>query len=145
LWALQEPMEHTKHSMKNNELDKIAAIEQAIAKKYGEETVQNPHANWDEDKEKDYIEQMKEFYKTKSLNERWQDKIDVNGIKVTKKLLNRESSRTCPICGTFPKRSMDDVCLLKFDCCNTCYTQYVEDREDRWLKGWRPQIKEDTK
>ena len=120
------------------ELDRIAAFEKAISQKYGKETIQNPRSQWDKEKEKDYIEQMKDFYKAKSLKEKWQDKINVNGIKATKKLLNRESLRTCPVCGKFPKESMDDVCLLKFDCCNRCYIQYVEGREDRWKEGWRP-------
>jgi hypothetical protein len=120
------------------ELDRIAAIEKAIAKKYGKETIQNPRSEWNEEKEKEYIEQMKDFYKAKSLKEKWKDKIEVNGVKATKKLLNRESLRTCLVCGNFPKKTMDDVCLLKFDCCNKCYVQYVEGREDRWKEGWRP-------
>ena len=124
--------------MKDKELNKIAAIEKAIAEKYGEEAVANPRSLWNEDKEKEYLEQMKEFYKTKSLRDKWEDKINVNGINTTKKLLNRESLRTCPVCGSFPKKTMDDVCLLKFDCCNSCYINYVEGREERWNTGWRP-------
>jgi|TARA_R110001583_G_scaffold61810_3_gene182306 hypothetical protein len=120
------------------ELDRLAAVEKAISQKYGKETIQNPRSEWSEEKEKEYIQQMKEFYKAKSLKERWKDKIDVNGIKATKKLLNRESLRTCSVCGKFPKKTMDDVCLLKFECCNKCYLQYVEGREDRWKEGWRP-------
>ena len=120
------------------ELDRLAAVEKAISQKYGKETIQNPRSEWNEEKEKEYIEQMKAFYKAKSLKEKWEDKIDVNGVKATKKLLNRESLRTCLVCGNFPKKTMDDVCLLKFDCCNKCYVQYVEGREDRWKKGWRP-------
>ena len=127
--------------MKNKntqELDRLAAVEKAISQKYGKEAIQNPRSEWSEEKEKEYIEQMKDFYKAKSLKEKWKDKIDVNGIKATKKLLNRESLRTCPVCGKFPKKTMDDVCLLKFECCNKCYLQYVEGREDRWKEGWRP-------
>lgn len=124
--------------MKNKDLNKIAAIEKAIAEKYGEETVMHPHASWDEEKEKEYLQQMKKLYRKTKKNETWQDKVEVNGIKVTKKLLNRESLKTCPVCGNFPKKSMDDVCLIKFDCCNSCYIKYVEDREERWLNGWRP-------
>ena len=120
------------------ELDGLAAVEKAISQKYGKETIQNPRSEWSEEKEKEYIQQMKEFYKAKSLKERWKDKIDVNGIKATKKLLNRESLRTCSVCGKFPKKTMDDVCLLKFECCSKCYLQYVEGREDRWKEGWRP-------
>jgi hypothetical protein len=117
--------------------DRIAAVEQAISKKYGEETVQNPKANWDETKEKEYLEQSKEFYQKSYKNQEQQEKVDINGIKVSKKLLNLPSLKNCPVCGSFPKKSLDDVCLVKFECCNKCYIQYVEGREERWLKGRR--------
>jgi len=122
--------------------NKIAAIEKAIAEKYGKETVQNPKGNWNEDKEKEYLQQSKEFYKKQYKNDEWQEKVNVNGIKISKKLLNRESLKSCPVCGNFPRKSMDDVCLVKFECCAQCYVQYVEDREERWLKGWRPKSNE---
>ena len=124
--------------MSNKEPEEIAAIEQAIAKKYGEEAIINPRSSWDEERERDYLKQIKELHSKVKRNEERQEKIDINGIKVSKKLLNRESLRSCPICGSFPKKSMDDVCLIKFDCCSKCHLQYVEGREERWLKGWRP-------
>ena len=119
-------------------LNKIAAVEKAISQKYGEETIQNPKANWDEAKEKEYLKQSREFYQKSYQKEESQEKVDINGVKVSKKLLNRESLRRCSVCGSYPKKSMDDVCLTKFDCCNKCYIQYVEGREERWLEGWRP-------
>ena len=122
----------------SKDYDKIAAIEKAIIERYGKEAVQNPKANWDENKEKDYLNQSKQFYKKQNKIGEWQEKVDVNGIKISKKLLNRESLKSCHVCGSFPKKSMDDVCLVKFECCSNCYIQYVEDREERWLKGWRP-------
>ena len=124
--------------MTNKDLNYIASVEKAIKDKYGDEAIQNPMSNWDEEKEKQYLEQMRELYNKSTKNKEWKDKVDVNGIKVTKKLLNRESLKCCPVCGSFPKKSMDDVCLVKFDCCNNCYIKYVEGREDRWLTGWRP-------
>ena len=124
--------------MKDKDPNRIAAIEKAIAEKYGGDAIQNPKANWDEEKEKEYLQQMKEFYEKNQKNNQTQDKINVNGIKVSKKLLNRDSLKCCAVCDSFAKKSMDDVCLVKFDCCYSCYIQYVEDREERWLKGWRP-------
>ena len=124
--------------MTEKDWDTLAAFEKAIAEKYGAEAIQNPKANWDETKEEEYLQQMREFYQKIQHNEAWQEKIDVNGIKISKKLLNRESLKCCPICDSFARRSMDDVCLVKFDCCHKCYIQFVEDREERWLKGWRP-------
>ena len=87
---------------------------------------------------------MSQMYAKIKRNEEQQEKIDINGIKVTKKLLNRESLKSCPVCGSFPKKSMDDVCMVKFDCCNICYIKYVEDREERWKLGWRPNLKKDN-
>ena len=118
--------------------DKIAAIEKVIKEKYGEDAIANPKAFWDEEKEKDYLQQMKEFYAKTSKNSEWEDKIDVNGIKVSKKLLNKESERSCPVCNTYSFKSNDDVYMTKFDCCEKCYIQWIEGREDRWKKGWRP-------
>ena len=135
--ALRHHMEHIRRLMSKN-FDKIAAVEKAITERYGEDTIQNPRANWDDEKEKEYLEQMKEFYKKIKKNEESQEKIDINGIKVSKKLLNRESLKSCPVCGAFPKKSMDDVCIVKFGCCNKCYDQYIEGREERWQNGWRP-------
>ena len=124
--------------MSKKDYDQIAAIEKAISEKYGTDAIQNPRANWDETKEKEYLTQMKEHYESRHKNEQWQEKVDVNGIKISKKLLTRESLNNCPVCGSFPRKTMDDVCLVKFECCSKCYIQYVEGREERWLKGWRP-------
>ena len=129
----------------NKNYDQIAAIEKAIAEKYDDEAVSNPRANWSDKREKEYLEQMQELYSKQKKNDHSQEKIDINGIKVSKKLLNREQLRSCPVCGRFPKKSLDDVCLLKFDCCNDCYINYVEGREHRWESGWRPNENKQTK
>ena len=130
-------MEHIECLMSKN-YDQIAAVEKAISEKYGDEAIQNPRANWDEKKEKQYLEQMKALYQKTKRNDETSEKIDVNGIKVSKKLLNREPIQSCPVCGQFPKKSMDNVCLVKFECCHGCYIKFVEGREERWSKGWRP-------
>ena len=56
-------MEHIEHSMKDKNLNQIAAVEKAIAEKYGAEAIANPRADWDEEKEKEYLSQMKELHK----------------------------------------------------------------------------------
>ena len=124
--------------MSNKDYNKIVAIEKAIKEKYDEESIVNPKSNWDEKKEKEYLKQLKLIHKEKVRKKEYEEKIDVNGVKISKKLLNRESLKNCPVCGAFSKSVLDDVSLIKFECCNTCYIKYVEDREERWLKGWRP-------
>ena len=122
----------------STDYDHIAAVEKAIAEKYGSEAVENPRSKWDEEKEKEYLQQMQELYSKQKKNEESKEKIEINGIKVSKKLLNREQLRSCPVCGRFPRKSLDDVCLIKYDCCNKCYIQYIDGREQRWKEGWRP-------
>ena len=124
--------------MSEKDFDHIARVEKAIAEKYGDKAVSNPKANWNEKREKEYLKQMRELYSKQKKSEDHKQKIDINGIKVSKKLLNREHLRSCPVCGRFPKKSLDDVCLIKFDCCSKCYIDYVQDREQRWEEGWRP-------
>ena len=45
--------------MSDKNYNKIVAIEKAIKEKYGEDAIVNPRADWDEDKEKQYLQQWK--------------------------------------------------------------------------------------
>ena len=99
--ARPQPTERIGHSMKDKDLNQIAAVEKAIAEKYGAEAIVNPKSKWNELKEKEYLSQMREFYQKIKKNEEHEEKIDINGIKVSKKLLNRESLTSCIVCGTF--------------------------------------------
>ena len=117
------------------DLDYIARLERAISRKYGPEAILNPMTNWSEDKEKHYIEQLKSLDKKETYSE----KVEIDGVLVPKKLINRETKRVCPVCKTYSFKIEDDMYMAKYDCCVECYIQYVEDREDRWEQGWRPQ------
>ncbi len=110
-------------------------VEQAIAKKYGEDTVQHPKKDWDDDKEKKYLSQLRELY---TVSEQTPQEVEIDGVLISKKLITRESKRSCPVCNTYSFKSNDDVYMSKFNCCEKCYIQWVEGREDRWKKGWRP-------
>jgi hypothetical protein len=119
----------------------IAAVEQAIAKKYGSETIQNPKSNWTPEKEKDYLKQQEAAKEAKQELDTKTEKVEVDGVLVAKKLLNKDSRRSCPVCKQYSFKSQDDVYMTKFDCCFDCYIQWVEGREERWKKGWRPDNK----
>jgi len=119
--------------------NRIARIEQAIAKKYGHETVENPRTHWNDEKEEEYKEQLKKLTEKESKYEESQEKIEVDGVLMSKKLLTRESTRRdCPVCETFSFNLKDDTYMNKYDCCYNCYIQWVEGREERWTTGWRP-------
>ena len=81
---------------------------------------------------------MKELYDKFNQHEEASEKILHNGLKVSKKLFNREALQNCSVCNRFSKSSMDDVCFIKYSACYSCYVKYIIDREQRWLNGWRP-------
>ena len=124
--------------MSEKDLNYIAALEKAIKKKYGDEAIQNPASFWDEKKEKEYLEQLNEFVAKQKKSEETSELKNVNGVLISQKLLIKEGKLNCPVCSGPIKKVNDDVYMAKFECCEKCYIQYVIDREDRWLKGWRP-------
>ena len=110
--------------------DKLIKIEKAIEEQFGEETIQNPKANWNQEKEKEYLEQIKKI----SKSEKSKEKIEVEGDLIPKKLFIKKSERTCPQCKVYSFELKDDLYMTKFKCCFKCYVQYVEGREEKWLK-----------
>ena len=119
--------------------NRVARIEKAIAKKYGHEAVENPRKYWNEEKEKSYQDQIKKLAEKERAFEESEEKIEVDGILISKKLLTRETiRRDCPVCDTFSFNLKDDAYMMKYDCCYKCFIQWVDGREERWETGWRP-------
>ena len=118
------------------DLNQIAKIEKAMSKKFGKESIVNPKSGWDDEKEKEYLEELKEFYSEQSKQD--EDKINEDGFFIPRSLINKEINRVCPVCETYSFSGEDDLYMNKFECCKKCYIQWVENREERWFKGWRP-------
>ena len=106
----------------------LIKVEKAIQEKYGDETIQNPKSTWNDEKEKEYLQQIKKIAKS----ERQKEKIEVDGVLMPKKLFRKESKRTCPRCKVYSFSMRDDLYMAKFKCCWKCYIEHVEGREDRW-------------
>jgi len=113
--------------VKDNGID-IIHYEKAIAEKYGDEAVQNPRANWTPEKEKEYLEQLKEVAKKEREIEGKLDMVEHNGVLLSKKLLNRRESRCCPVCEVYSFSSKDDLYMNKYKCCFNCYLIKYADR-----------------
>ena len=122
----------------------VARVEKAISKKYGYDAIQNPRANWNDEKEEEYKKQLQKMLEKEDRFREKHEKIEVDGVFVNKKLLTREHNRKCPVCDSYSFSMQDDVYMTKFECCKSCYIRWVEDREERWETGWRP-TKEKTK
>tara|TARA_R110002012_G_scaffold46581_1_gene122990 strand:+ start:4775 stop:5158 length:384 start_codon:yes stop_codon:yes gene_type:complete len=118
--------------------DYVAKLEQAISAKYGEEAINNPQRFWNEEKEKEYVEQSLETRKKFAKSIADDDRVEQDGFLINKKLLNRDHNRTCPVCSTYSFHPRDDLYMNKFEACHTCYIQYITGREERWKTGWRP-------
>ncbi len=117
----------------------VVRVEKAIAEKYGKETIQNPRQNWNPEKEEEYKKQLSEFLERNKATKTAREKVEINGVLISKKLLNKETNRTCPVCSKYSFAFEDDIYMNKYECCFSCFIQYVEGREERWLTGWRPE------
>lgn len=121
----------------NKKLNQIAKLEKAIKERWGDETIKTPQSAWDEDKEKEYKEQQKEFAQKIQTNKS-EILEEQKGFFITKRLLNKESKSKCLTCSSQIKTLKDETCKTKWDTCFKCYIQWIEGREERWKKGWRP-------
>lgn len=111
-------------------IDVIDALEKSIKEKYGKEAVTNPKSLWNEEKEKEYLQQLKELYKNKPPDDHMEN---INGVLLPSKLLIRdENNRNCVSCKIYSFDRRDDLYMNKFQCCFKCYIMHVEGREDKW-------------
>ena len=122
------------------DLNYIAKLERAISKKYGEEAIQNPKSTWDPEKEKEYLRQLKEI-ESEGSHLRC-EKVEIQGFLAEKKLLNKETDRICDVCSTYSFDMKDDIYMIKYGACFKCYIKHIENRHERWQKGWRPNEQE---
>ena len=125
--------------MKSKDYNYIARLEKAIKKKYGDDAIQNPAKFWNEEKEKDYLDQDKQNVTKEKTNETASGFDNVDGILISRKLINKEPILNCPVCSVKLKTIEDDIYITKYECCEKCYIYHVEGREERWIKGWRPE------
>ena len=122
----------------SEDYNKIAKLEQEIKKKYGADAIKNPLSSWDQSKEKEYIDQIKEV-SSREKSQGSTEKEYYNGFLMDKKLFNRDNKTDCPVCGQYSFSVRNDVYLNKWDCCRGCFIRWVEGREERWKTGWRPE------
>ena len=116
----------------------IAAVEKAISEKYGKDTVQDFRSEWEPDKEKEYLEQIKIRRQRQQKSKSVTDTHLQGDVVIKKKTRNENIKRTCPVCKTYSFSPKDDLYMNRFKCCFRCYIEFVEYREEKWLSGKRP-------
>lgn len=124
--------------MKNKDYDYIAAVEKAIVQKYGKETVQDFRSQWEEGREKSYLEQLK-TRREKGYKKQHKEVVTVcEDTIIHQRPIQASGDRTCPVCKTYSFSAKDDLYMNRFKSCYRCYIDFIEDREERWNEGWRP-------
>ena len=49
--------------------------------------------------------------------------------------------KDCPVCKLTFRDSEDVKSFKEWKCCTDCRDSYAYHNKDKWLKGWRPKIK----
>ena len=111
----------------------ILNVENEIKKKYGEKAIQNPKASWTIEKEKEYLQHLKELFHDE-IKIQESDVININGISFDSKLFKVENSKVCLICKCYSFNRNDDIYLIKYMTCFKCFIERVEGREDKWIQ-----------
>jgi hypothetical protein len=112
------------------DLNYIQALEKAVKEKYGDLATQNPKQFWDEVKEKQFIEQQKEFISKTYSHQELREKVEVDGVLLPKKLINKNNNSVCSICNKYSFEKRDDLYLNKFKACYRCYLCKLEDKKN---------------
>ena len=116
----------------------IAAVEKAITEKYGKDTVKDFRNEWEEQKEKEYLSQLKEMRIKRDKYSTKKDEVIVGDVKITKRRTRQKDDRTCPVCKTYSFSQKDDLYMNRFKSCYLCYLDFIIGREKAWKSGERP-------
>jgi hypothetical protein len=103
----------------------IAALENAIEGKYGEEAVLDPSSIWTPEKESVYLEQVRKVEKYyRQLP--YETLKDCGGFILKERLINKSGFKNCSYCGEPALKTHDDVYMTKFKSCLKCYILHIE-------------------
>jgi GTP cyclohydrolase I len=109
---------------KDIDYNHIAAVERAIAQKYGEEATRNPASYWTPEKEKEYLKQLKKVVDQDNIN-----KVSTeSGFLLDEKLVNISKISSCSKCSSRITTLNDKVYFSKLNVCEKCFILYYEGR-----------------
>lgn len=106
-------------------LNYLAKLGKKIADKYGEEAAANIRSEWDEEKEGEYLEQLKA--EAKKEREYYGQK-----AKTKERILITRKGVLCSVCGRLSLDPRDGAYKAIYECCRRCYLEHVQGEEDRW-------------
>lgn len=48
----------------------------------------------------------------------------------------------CPLCERIMNKSFDEEAYAKFQCCDSCASNWAYPNKEKWVEGWRPTSEE---
>ena len=84
--------------MKKNDPTYLAALEKAIKEKYGSNTIKDFRSSWEEEKEKQYLEQLQSDRLQRDEKTKCREEINLGEIKISRRRNLKKDDRTCPVC-----------------------------------------------
>lgn len=120
------------------DFDQIAHLEKLFVEEYGAQSIKDFRAEWNPHREEEYLEQLAR--QTRRDNSAETKKIEISGVLITERAIERKADRVCPVCEIYSFSRRDDLFMNRFSCCYECHVEFVDGREDRWTTGWRPDV-----
>lgn len=100
----------------------LLKLENAIQAKYGEETILHPRANWSEEKEREYLKQLREAEEKKQhVLDAKEFSTTQDGFLISDRLEKRKADNICKNCHTRSLKRFDTIYLVKYGTCYSCF------------------------
>lgn len=106
-------------------------ITDAIAYKYGADSVAKPEEFWDSRQQARFERGYAKLHEKMLLIGLESEKIPTgDGFLVSSRVVKKQpDDRVCGMCNVFSFDVNDDIYMSKHGCCRTCYIKHVEGRE----------------
>lgn len=101
-----------------------------IKERLGAEAVQEVMENWSEEDEQIYLYQKKQV-KTKDLQylKKAERQNNLSEMSLKEVVTQTDAKRKCNECNKFSFKVMDDIYMLKYNCCQNCFIKRKEQAE----------------
>lgn len=125
--------------MENKKKDNADKIVSAIKEKYGPDVDIAPREEWDQEKERRYLEDLKKIKDCEDLEE-----VDEGEYKTIKRIIETDKNNVCHKCGKYGLKRNDDVYLGKYGFCAECYIKFYQGSAAWWEERQKGKIKNEN-
>lgn len=112
--------------------NQLLLFQATLRQKFGDFALIDLSTLWDQAKEQMYRSFLQKESKMDS-----EHALRIKSGTSNKKLFI-SSINKCECCFKLNTKVKDQPYMAKYNSCLSCYISYIDGREDRWNKGWRP-------